>query len=258
MLNDRPGICSLWQLKSRTYIEQYSQLCQQHWWWQARAVIIGQVVAKTFAEKPKPEILDVGCGAGVFWDKLPPGSKMTGLEPDPLLGAQAAQRGRVIPSGWEKAEIPDATYDGLLLLDVLEHLTDEVAALQKARRVLKPGGFLILTVPALMLLWSQHDLANGHVKRYVLDEMAPLLKRTGFKIVQKRYLFSWFVPAFFMRKILLPPQKNTNPNDLQYSVSIPSAPVNALLKTIALINTRVDPYCPLPWGSSLLVCAQAV
>ena len=109
---------------------------------------------------------------------------------------------------------PDECFDGVITLDVLEHLPDDVSALAELRRVLKVGGLLLLNVPAFPCLWSRHDLANGHQRRYRRRELRAKLQGAGYTVEQSFY-WNWvaFVPVLILRKLRM--AGKTASDDLQ-------------------------------------------
>ncbi len=145
------------------------------------------------------QILDVGCGNGLFFDKLQRFGKVAGIEPDEQL---------VDPDGPHAGQIHtgflDASYhspqplDWILMLDVLEHMDQPAEALKQAWHLLRPGGRLVVTVPAFMLLWTQHDEWNQHRTRYRRGPLTRLVQKQGFVVDSSRYFFRWL----FFAKLL--------------------------------------------------------
>lgn len=93
-------------------------------------------------------------------------------------------------------------FDVIGMFDVLEHITDDAAALKNVREVLSANGLLILTVPAHMCLWNAEDIRAGHKKRYNLKNIKHLLHETGFEIVEAKHFFISILPLLFLRRIL--------------------------------------------------------
>ena len=151
---------------------------------------------------PDSWILDVGCGDGRLAAVLPQ-YRWCGVEPDPALREAARARGvRVLPGSAEELPFPDRAFDAVCLFDVLEHLEDDRAALAEARRVLKPGGLLFVSVPLHPGLWSVHDVACGHFRRYKPGDLEALAVSCGFGVVEKRHFVSLFLPlAWVARKL---------------------------------------------------------
>lgn len=108
---------------------------------------------------------------------------------------------RVLPGCAEELPFPDGAFDAACLFDVLEHVEDDRAALAEARRVLKPGGLLFISVPLHSELWSAHDDACGHLRRYRKGEAAELAASLGFAVLERRHFVSLHLPlAWLARK----------------------------------------------------------
>lgn len=125
------------------------------------------------------------------------------MEPDPVLLGKAQAKGMgAVPGRAEELPFPDGSFDAVCLFDVLEHLEDDRAALAEVRRVLKPGGLLFISVPLHPGLWSAHDVACGHFRRYRPDDLETLAVSCGFGIVEKRHFVSLSLPlAWVARKL---------------------------------------------------------
>src|SRR2546426_12019635 len=89
----------------------------------------------------------------------------------------------------------------LLLLDVIEHLDADVAALETARRALRPGGLLVITVPAYRWLWSGHDVALGHRRRYTTRGLSRVVERAGLSVVHASYFNTLLFPAVALTRV---------------------------------------------------------
>ena len=140
---------------------------EHHWWYRGRR----RIIRAELDPLPLPagaRILDAGCGSGRTLEELVDYGQVSGLE----LNAEAAElaRGRglgeVVIGRLEELPWDDATFDLVTCLDVIEHVPDDVVALSELRRVCRPGGWLLVTVPAYQALWSRHDEANHHYRRY--------------------------------------------------------------------------------------------
>jgi SAM-dependent methyltransferase len=140
---------------------------EHHWWYRGRRAIIAAELTNLPLREPA-RILDAGCGSGRTLIDLQRSGEVHGIELSEEAAAVARDRGpfdvrvgRVEQLPWE-----DGTFELITCLDVIEHLPDDVAALRELRRVSRPGGWLLVTVPAYPALWSQHDTANHHYRRY--------------------------------------------------------------------------------------------
>src|SRR3954451_8167980 len=166
-------------------------LDERHWWYRGRRAVLNAVLAGVDLP-PRPEILDAGCGSGRTLDELARLGHASGIELNPFGVRAARERGH--EGGGAPVESiphPDESFDLVTCLDVIEHTDDDVRALAELARVTKPGGHLIVTVPAHPRLWSAHDEINHHLRRYAprsLETAAGkggwrIERRTGFNVV---------------------------------------------------------------------------
>jgi SAM-dependent methyltransferase len=237
-------------MKSK-YIEQYEALEKNHWWWIARRRIIRSILRQQFQTQPEiPRLLDIGCGAGVQLSLLKD-FEVVGVEPDPVL----AQRAR-INSGAEiiNASLPLSSislreFDVILMLDVLEHLTDDLGALQSVKRYLKPTGFMILNVPAGPRLWSIHDVVNEHKRRYTRAHLKKLLQSADLMIQKIHYWGSFLVPAAYW-------QRRGDVSIEEYRVSVPSPLIAGILSRISFLDYLMNAHICSVTGLSVLAVAK--
>ena len=182
------------------YAQRYRTLWERHWWWRSREAhllaTIGRVAHSTRVES----LLDVGCGDGLFFEALSRYGAVEGLEADPSIVADLRWLDRITVGRLGPGFRPRRTYDVVLMLDVLEHIEDDRRALVSAFDLTRPGGALILTVPALPELWSRHDEANAHYRRYRPGDLREALRGAGFAVESVRYFFAWTVVPMLLRR----------------------------------------------------------
>src|SRR4051812_260614 len=156
-------------------------LDERHWWYHGRRRVLGAVLGGLDLSNG-PRVLDAGCGSGRTLDELARLGEAHGMELNPSGVAAARARGHHVLEGRVEA-IPyeDASFDLVTCLDVIEH-TDDVAALGELRRVTRPGGRLVVTVPAHPRLWSRHDEVNGHRRRYTRESLRRSAEATGWSV----------------------------------------------------------------------------
>jgi SAM-dependent methyltransferase len=146
---------------------------------------------------------------------------------------------------------PRKRYSLVLMLDVIEHFPDPVAAVRRAVDLLAPDGILVATVPAFPLLWTTHDDLNHHVARYTRRSFRVLARDAGLRVERARYFFHWaFVGKLVVRlyeTVVRPP---TAPPRL------PPRGLNRLLYLLARLEQRLLTPLPVPFGSSLLVVGR--
>lgn len=165
------------------------------------------------------------------------------------LGAQ-----RLVNCRGEALPLATASHDLVYCSDVLEHIRDDLAAMQEIARVLKPGGYLLATVPAFGVLWSAHDEALHHCRRYSRLELSDKLKAAGFQIERLSCaLFFLFFPAVVVRFIENFTKRGTAP-----ATSRPATPgwLNALLIRWHRLETALMHYVSWPVGISIVVVAR--
>jgi 2-polyprenyl-3-methyl-5-hydroxy-6-metoxy-1,4-benzoquinol methylase len=235
------------------YARAYENLYRNHWWWRAREDYLISVLRRRVPENGTGRILDVGCGSGLLFERLEPFGEVRGVETDVSLRTGiAAVDDRIHWGSLEELAAP-APFTCILMLDVLEHMTDPVAALRQAHMRLGPCGILLATVPAFQMLWTRHDDMNQHVRRYSKRTFRSLLGRAGFRAEQLRYFFHWTFAAKLLVRATEAVGRGSSAGPA--IPSIPPAPLNHALYVLS----RVEQWCfrrlPLPFGSSLLVVA---
>lgn len=156
---------------------------ERHWWYRGRR----QIIRAELERLPLPAgaaVLDAGCGSGRQLQELERYGTVHGVEvsPDAAEVARSRGHGEVVNGPLEQLPWGDGTFDLITCLDVLEHLPDEHAALIELARVAKPDGWLVVTVPAYEALWSHHDEANHHYRRYVRRSLRAAVDGTGWRI----------------------------------------------------------------------------
>jgi SAM-dependent methyltransferase len=140
---------------------------EHHWWYRGRRAIVDAELSRLPLRSPA-RILDAGCGSGRMLQELERYGQVSGIELDPGAAELARSRGHgeVTVGSLEQLPFQDDSFDLITCLDVIEHTPDDRVTLTELRRVCAPGGWLLLTVPAYQALWSQHDEANHHFRRY--------------------------------------------------------------------------------------------
>ncbi|HSR15502.1 MAG TPA: class I SAM-dependent methyltransferase [Gemmatimonadales bacterium] len=176
-------------------IAQMREVEERHWWFRARREVLLSLVRSEL--EPGARFLDAGCGTGFFLEAARRFFDVTGLDPSPEAIAACARRGlhRTMQGGLEDLPAIGGGFDGAALFDVIEHLDDDVAALQAARGALRPGGRIFVTVPAYSWLWSHHDDIHGHRRRYTRSRLRDLLREAGCQQVRTGYFNARMFPV---------------------------------------------------------------
>jgi SAM-dependent methyltransferase len=168
---------------------------ERHWWYRGRRRVLAAVLDRL--ELPQGcAVLDAGCGSGRTMDDLARFGPVAGFDFSPLAVESARARGHRDVQRGRLEEIPhaDHSFDLITCLDVVEHTTDDVRSLSELRRVARPGAVLVATVPAYQALWSDHDVANEHVRRYRWGGLRGASVAAGWEPVRFTYFNSMLLP----------------------------------------------------------------
>lgn len=171
------------------------------WWYQTRNLILKDALSSCDVSGA---LWDVGSGSGAVARFLKrAGREVMAIEPGGGGAAVSARSG--VPSfcaTLEQLSLPTSSLNAVGMFDVLEHVEDRAAVLKEIKRVLQPGAHLLLTLPALRLLWSDSDVTAGHFLRYSRRSIRRELENAGFTIVRSRYFFGLTVlPLLVLRAI---------------------------------------------------------
>jgi len=230
------------------YGERYRELYENHWWWRARTQFIEDKI-RQLCPSGKQSTLDVGCGDALFFDRLKKFGEVEGVEPSvELVNPDNPYRANIHLCPFDEKFRPGKLFSLILMLDVLEHLPDPVAALSHALSLLKSDGILMLTVPAFMSLWTNHDIINHHVVRYTKSSFRSVALQSGLKVLEQTYLYHWTFPVKlgvrFSEKLFRlqpkPPQ-------------VPSGWINETLYRLSRVEQKLLTPLSLPFGSSLMI-----
>lgn len=239
----------------RIVYEQMAALDQQHWWYVARRDVLAALVRRTVRPPSNAAILEVGCGTGHNLAMLGQFGTVDALELDPEARKLAEQRlGKpvfAVPLP-EMRGVPERHYDLVAALDVIEHLEDDSAAIDAIARRLKPGGKLLMTVPAHQWMWSAHDVANHHKRRYSHAGLRRLFDGTPLHIDKSGYFNSLLFPLAVADRL----GSKLRGKDSADLVLPPLWLNKSLEKGFALERYAIGRF-PLPPGLSLFAVASA-
>lgn len=225
-------------------VRKLAALEDRHWWYRERR----HILARAVASMTPGTALDIGAAGGgntrVLRDR---GWRATALEYS-ADGVEVAKERGLPTVRADATQLGFATdsLDLVLAFDLLEHLDDDDACAVEVRRVLRPDGTFLVAVPADPRLWSDHDTAVGHVRRYTRATLTDLLVRNGFVIDE---MTSWMV---LLRPVVALRRRSSSGSDLDHVPTV----VNAGLRAV-VVAERYLPLGRLP-GVSLLVRARPI
>ena len=184
----------------KVYEEKYHVIEEWNWWFMARRKTLMGLLKNT---DKKAKILDIGCAGGPLLSDLKNlgFENVSGIDFSAEAVAKCKQRGlQAYEMDAHNLQFEANNFDVLIASDSLEHLENDKEALKSWHKVLKPGGRLIVFVPAYMFLWSEHDAVNHHFRRYTKSNLKQKLKEGGFTVTKSGYWnFSIFFPTTVFR-----------------------------------------------------------
>jgi SAM-dependent methyltransferase len=224
---------------------------EDHYWWfvSRRELVVAMI--QDLCLPAAADIVDVGCGTGATAEALLPFGSVTGVDISPV-GLRCCQRRglkRLMQGMAEALPLASDSVDVIVATDILEHLDDDLAALDEFRRVLRPGGHAVITVPAYQVLWSEHDEALMHRRRYLAGQLRQRITAVGFDTVKMSYALALLLPLALTRLLRRRPQRGKVAE--AQLVPVPAL-LNSALIGLQRIETAMIRAVSLPCGLSVL------
>ncbi len=236
------------------YFDVMAEQARRHWWYRARRALAHEVLVSD--GPPAGGAIDVGCGTGENMAMLADEGRRMAVGTDLSVYALRHAVGEGRPVLAARAEdLPFASGAAAVLasMDVIEHLDDDALALSEYRRVLHPGGALLITVPAYMALWSEHDEWAAHRRRYRAAQLRAVVEGAGFVVTRCTYYNSFLVPpAWLLRRT--PLRRLVKGSDDEVGASSPV--VDRVFSTLAAIERWWARRWRVPFGLSILLVAR--
>jgi SAM-dependent methyltransferase len=236
--------------------QQTYRLEDRHWWFISRRRLATALIKQRLGTSNDNRILDVGCGTGGNLDFLRQWGTVIGIDINllPLNLAHCRQSVRLTAASGLALPYPNGTFDLVTAFDVLYHrwIPDDCDVIRECYRVLRPGGWLVVTDPALPALWSSHDELYQARQRYKLNEMHQKLRQAGFNLCLCSYANTLLLPFAFVVRLILRRLPFASDIDLR---PLPD-PLNQLLLVIRDLEVKWLQWGGvLPVGSSLICLA---
>ncbi|HEX8256004.1 MAG TPA: class I SAM-dependent methyltransferase [Allosphingosinicella sp.] len=239
----------------RVVYDRMAELDTRHWWYRARRDILAELIRRRITLPPQARILEIGCGTGHNFEMLGRFGTVDAIEIDGAARAIASSRlGRRVGDAPlpDLPGIDDGRYDLIAVLDVVEHIADDRAALASMARKLRPGGSILITVPAFQWMWSAHDVVNHHHRRYTKKMLRRAVADAGLRLHFLSYFNSLLFPLAAASRLAgrLTGKKDSDDK-------LPPRPINALFETLFGLERHAIGRVAFPPGVSLVAIVSA-
>lgn len=238
----------------RAVFDRMAAIDAEHWWFAARREIIAGLIERQAGLGADARILEVGCGTGSNLALLQKYGRVDAIEPDDPARALASARsgiavkGGLLPDG---VQLDDGAYDLIVLLDVLEHIPDDLGTLLALRSKLAPGGRFLVTVPAAPWMWSSHDAAHHHQRRYTAASLSKVFEEAGYRVRYRSHFNTVLFPLIAGARIAGKLLRREGGDD-----EIPPRPLNSLFRGLFGLERHLVGRGTLPFGVSLALVAE--
>jgi SAM-dependent methyltransferase len=240
------------------------QMQDRHFWYRGRHRFLLKAVDRfVMGEATERSAIDLGGGVGGWLRDLarerPRKFKRLALADSSRVALKKAES--VLPPNTERYQIDlmdlqmEDHWDAAFLLDVIEHLPDDLGAIMEAKKSLKNDGLLFITTPAFPAFWSYNDDLAHHLRRYKRSDFQRLAEEAGMQLVDSRYFMFFLSPLYILSRMRrgfekLPKEKQQEIVTSQHRIPPPA--VNRLLEFIFSLESPIGHYLKFPWGTSLL------
>jgi SAM-dependent methyltransferase len=241
---------------------------EQDYWWHVgkRAIVYGLLERALGKRRVRTRALDMGCGTGLNLDHLAQYGQAVGTDYYEEALQFCRIRGHNSLCKADAAELPftDGSFGIITALDVVEHLDDDVVALKELCRVMRPGGYAVISVPAFQWLWTYWDDILGHRRRYTTRTLRQAVEASGLKVVKLSYSNTLtLIPAVAVRILKTLLHKSSEVRQGNEGMKEPETDfmpvpswVNSLLIAYYRLEARVLQRYNLPFGLSVVCVAR--
>jgi 2-polyprenyl-3-methyl-5-hydroxy-6-metoxy-1,4-benzoquinol methylase len=244
--------------------QQFLELERDHWWFRGRRKVYLDILAEQLGDANSGVALDLGCGLGGF---LPPlkalGFEVFAADMDFDSLGYCLERGFTASVQIDSYRLPyaDNSFDVITMFDVVEHIEDDHTAMKEVARILKPGGRVIISVPAYQFLYANNDRAAQHYRRYSRAAVAELFESSGLLVRRNSHanvlLFPLILPLVLLSKMIESVfMKKVESDHTNLSWPMPAF-LHTILYRIFAAELLVSRQCDIPVGHSIAAIAQA-
>lgn len=234
--------------------EKLDRIDAEHWFYRGKRAIVRHFILRHIKLAANDLLIDAGAGTGRWLVEMSRHCRVLGLDDhdESIRIARPkieAAGGKLLQTSLNRIDLPDGCATVVTAMDVLEHIADDVAALKELARLVRPGGLVVITVPALRWLWSDWDVVLHHFRRYQWGDLHQLVERSGLHVVHMAYTNTFVLPIVLIvrmwRKLFPPKEGGERAED-----RIPIKPLNSLLYGL-YVYPAIWRW-PLPLGVSLI------
>lgn len=222
----------------------------RHWWFEGRRAVIGALLDR-IPLGPDASVLEAGCGTGGNLYLLSGAGRVSAFEPhDEARDLAAGRHPDVVIAHGDlpfRVPFPAGSFDLVAALDVLEHVEEDEAALRALVEMARPGGWIIVTVPAIQLLWGSHDRRLHHVRRYDRARLRRIARASGAEIQYETYCNTILAPIAIALRLA----ERLTGRVVGDQERVPPGPVNSLLASAFGLERHMVGRRSLPFGLSL-------
>ncbi len=239
----------------RIVYDRMAELDTRHWWYRARREVLAALIRRAVKPPKDARILEIGCGTGHNLGMLGQFGHVDAIELDQAARDVASARlGRPVTGARlpELEGVPDAAYDMVALLDVLEHVEEDRESLRSIARRLKPGGAILITVPAFQWMWSAHDVVNHHQRRYSKRTLNAAIADAGLKAEFVGYFNSILFPLAAAARLAGRLTGKEESDD-----KLPPAAINTVFETLFGLERHAIARLPFTPGVSIAAVVRA-
>lgn len=226
-----------------------AEIADHHWWFVGRRKILSTYIQRCVFLPPNARVLEIGCGTGHNLKMLSAFGHVdaTELDEDSRKIASARLGREVLGASLPALSGVAVKYDLIALLDVLEHVEDDIGALQSLWPHLRPGGSVLVTVPAHAWLWSAHDNQHHHFRRYSFAELRSKIRAAGYSLKYASYFNSILFPIICAMRLVARVAGRDEADD-----KMPSKLANTVLTKTFGLEAKLVGRIKMPFGVSIL------
>ena len=238
----------------RRAYQSYLDIDRRHFWRRNKRRLVLDLIDRQAPDRDHLRFLDVGSAASLLGLSLTERGAVLLIEPDgPTAELARAEHGLSVDEGSLPDALPssaDGPFDVVTALDVIEHIEDDVAAVGALVDRMTPDGLMVVTVPALQWLWSEHDESLHHKRRYVTKDLRAALEAGGLRVEWMSYYTSLLLPVVAAQRLAGRMKKRGGPP--QYRVEVPHPLVNVSMGLVQSFERALLRVLPMPIGAAIV------